>query len=125
MPTQESWLDDTTIQTYWTKPLTPDELINCFTTLASWLDETDFEAHVLFDILDSGSIPSNAPILAVRSSFLNHPNVGRIAVVGMKAVPQVLARVASTVARKDIKFFPTTEDALNYIRQDMPIIEEE
>jgi hypothetical protein len=118
MPTQESWLDDNIIQTTWTSPLTSEELRECFQRLADWIQSSDHRVHVLFDITGTGSIPADAPVLAINSRFLTQSNIGKVAVVGMDIVPQLLARVAATVSRKDITFFPLIESALDYLKKE-------
>jgi len=121
MPTQESWFDDAIIQTVWNAPVVSSELFDCFNTLANWVSTADKTVHILFNIENSGAIPANAPSLAVRSGFLKNPQIGKVVVVGMNIMPQVLARVAAVVARKDITFFPTHESALEYIKENTPI----
>lgn len=115
MPTSEIWLEDNILMTTWTGPLTTDELWECFCSLAGQIDQADAITHVLFDIQQSGSIPSQAPMLAIRSKFLSKKNSGRVAVVGGEAIPQILAKVASSVTKRDILFFPQQSTALTYL----------
>jgi len=116
MPTQESWLDENTVSTVWTQPITPEELKSCFNQLARMIEGKKDTVHILFDIAEGGSVPAQAPMLALRSGFLGKPNLGRVAVVGMAVVPQILASVAASVSRKDIMFFPLRDSALAYLK---------
>lgn len=115
MPTQETWFDDSVIQAVWEEPLTSNELKACFALLESWIDKSERTINILFNIQNSGSIPTNAPMLAVHSGFLSKLNTGKVVVVGMKTLPQIMARVAASVSRKDINFFPDLEAAIAFL----------
>ncbi len=115
MPTSENWLNDSIIQSVWEDSSTSEEVQTCFDTLAAWLEEAEQPTHILFNIQKSSSIPTNAPMLAVHSGFLNKPNTGKVVVVGMQVLAQIMARVAASVSRKNITFFPDMESALSYL----------
>ena len=55
-------------------------------------------------------------MLAIRSKFLSNKNTGKVAVVGGDAIPQILAKVASSVTKRDILFFPAHDEALAYLK---------
>ena len=95
MPAHEAWLEDEIIQTTWTKPLTSDDLLQCFLGLAEKISNTAKPVHILFDITHSGPIPVDAPLFAIRSRFMTKSNTGRIAVIGTNALPKMLADVAA------------------------------
>ena len=116
MPTHQSWLTTNIVMTTWTRPLTETDLDTAFGYLSEQLDSTDETIHILFDITDSGRIPASAPVLALRSRFLQKNNTGCVVVIGTDEIgPQILARIASRVSRKDITFFPDTEQAVAYL----------
>ena len=116
MATQESWLQQDIILVEWTHPLNRDELAGCFARLNSMLKEKRETIHILFEITNSGSVPAHAPMLALKSGFLSGPNLGKVAVVGMAIVPQILAQVAASVSGKDITFFPLMNSALAFLK---------
>jgi hypothetical protein len=118
MPTHEDWLEDEIVQTVWTHPLTSDDLLHCFLGLAEKIDKARQSIHVLFEITDSGSMPIDAPVLAIRSRFMVKSNTGRIAVVGTNILSKMLADVAARVTKKEIRFFSDRETALKYLRDE-------
>lgn len=118
MPTAESWLEANIILTTWTNPLTADELKVCFNNLAQLIAKAERTTHILFDLSDAGSVPAQAPVLALGSHFLSKRNTGKVAMVGMNIVAQILAQVATSVSKKDINFFPLYNSALAYLRDD-------
>jgi hypothetical protein len=118
MATEESWIQENIILTTWTKPLTAEQLRACFNNLAQMTAEADTTAHILFDLTDAGSVPAQAPVLALGSNFLTQEHTGKVAVVGMNIVAQILAQVATSVSKKDINFFPIYKSALAYLQED-------
>ena len=118
MPTFEERLDDDIILITWQAPLASGELRTCFKQLANWLEEGGQTTHVLFDLTDAGHVPADAPISAIHSGFLTSSNVGKVAVIGMDIVPQILAQVATSVTKRDIKFFPFRRSAIDYLRSE-------
>jgi hypothetical protein len=116
--TEEIWLEDNIILTIWKKPLSADELRACFDRLARMLGQAQATTHLLFDLSEAGSVPSQAPVLALNSHFLTQEHTGKIAVVGMNIVAQILAQVATSVSKKDINFFPLYNSALAYLKDD-------
>ena len=117
MPTEEKWLETGILSTTWIAPLTSRELELCFSQLAEMLEASEDTIHVLFDLSDGPGVPSNAPIIAIRSKFLVNPHAGRVAVVGMHPFPRVLARIASRATSKDILFFNSRAGAIKYLKE--------
>lgn len=120
MPTCENWIDPHIIAVKWTSPLTPDELGACFRNLKSLLEAADYPVHILFDLRETGSVPPQAPVLAVRSKFLEMPSLDKVVVVSNDIIAQILAKTASSVTRREILFFPLYDVAVNYLQSDPP-----
>ena len=116
MPTNEAWLDDNVIITEWNNPLTPDELYDCFKALRQMLELGAHPVHILFDLRDAGSVPAQAPILAIRSKFLETPSLDKVVVVSNDVIAQILAKTASSITRRDILFFPLYDLAVNHLQ---------
>ncbi len=117
MPTQERWLEDNIAATVWISPVRASDLEQCFHALATMIASKDHAVHILFDIADGGHVPASAPILAIRSGLLAKPNTGKVAVVGMDTLAQILAQVATSVSGKEIVFFPFDRSALDWLRE--------
>ncbi len=117
MPTQESWIGETIVQTVWHSPLKADELTCCFANLLQFIDESDKVIHVLFDITQAKQIPGQAPMLFIRSKITSRPNLGRMAVVGVNPLAQIFAQMAVKVTGRKIEFFRTRKDALAYLER--------
>ena len=117
MPTHKTWLENDIIQITWNQPLTSNDLLQCFLDLTETIDSAEQRIHILFDLVDAGSIPVDAPVLAIRSRFMIMSNTGRIAVTGSNALPKMLADVAARITKKEIVFFHDQESALNYLHE--------
>ena len=118
MPTQTGWGSQTTLQTVWQQPLTPYELRACFNILADEIDSAEGKVDVVFDITDAGHIPVEAPMLAVKSGFMGHTNLGQVVVIGMDSWAQILARVAARTAGKHIAFFPDGQAVAAFLAEE-------
>lgn len=116
MPTREYWADEDILATMWESPLTAGELATCFQNLAAMIDSRTRSVPVLFDIRTAGCIPSQAPVLAIRSGFLTSANTGRVAVIGTNIFAETLANVATSITRHKIRFFPCPETAAAYLK---------
>jgi len=119
MPTEQTYLQENVIRTVWTAPLKSEELSDCFTQLAKWLDSATHTTHILFDISGAGSIPTQAPFLFIRAEITKRPNMGRIAVVGTNPIAQILAQMAVKMTSQHILFFATEADAMAYLNSDI------
>lgn len=117
MPTTEVWQEAGIIAVQWQRPLTAPELRKCFHNLKTLIGTSQQTTHVLFDIRDAGSIPAEAPVLAIRSKFLTAPTLGKIAVISTDVIAQILANVAAKVSKRDILFFPLHDAAVSYLKQ--------
>lgn len=115
MPTQEIWLSEAVIQTTWTAPLTDDDMQHCFHHLTQMIAEKAQRIDIFFDIREAGAIPVSAPIYAIRSRFLVHPNTHRVVVVSNDSRAQRLAGVASFTTRKTIEFFTEPDAAMAHL----------
>jgi hypothetical protein len=122
MPRHETWLDENIIVTQWTHRLTAEELNTCFRNLRRMLDTAAYPVHIPFDIREAGTIPPQAPVLAIRSKFLTAASLGKVAVVSTDIIAQILARTASKVTRHDITFFPDYDVAISYLQADRSAI---
>lgn len=116
MATEQKWLEDNIYHTIWEKPLFAQDLKQCFENIVDAVCEHEELIHVLFDVQRAGSIPMNAPYLALHSGFMKLENLGHVAVVGMDRRAQVLADIVVKVVRKEIVFFGTYDEALEYLK---------
>ena len=117
MPTQEVWLDDTILTTKWVHRLTADEVDASFAALRTMLDSAGHRVHLLFDLRESGMVPAQAPVLAIRSKFLESATLDKVVVVSTDVIAQILAKTASTVTMREILFFPLYDVAVCYLRE--------
>ncbi len=116
MTTEQQWLEDNIYHTKWESPLFAQDLKQCFEGIVEALSDHEDLVHVLFDVQRAGSIPMNAPYLALHSGFMKLDNLGHVAVVGMDRRAQVLADIVVKVVRKEIVFFSTYDEALGYLK---------
>lgn len=116
MPTYESRIHTGVIVTQWIEPLTTEELDVCFRHLKAMLDTTSSPTHILFDLQEAGSVPHQAPLLAIRSKFLTSNQLDKVAVVSTDIITQILSKTASRVTKHEILFFPTYEAATDFLK---------
>ena len=116
MATEQKWLRGSIYCTIWQSPLFARDLKISFGSIVEAVSNEDNLVHVLFDVQDAGTIPMNAPYLALHSGFMKLENLGHVAVVGMDRRAQVLADIVVKVVRKEIVFFPTYDEALAYLK---------
>jgi hypothetical protein len=116
MPTFEKPLDSEIAETIWTSPLKSHELSLCFATLAKQIAESENVVHLLFDIRGAGAIPTQAPMLFIRSGIASQPNLGSIVVIGTSPVAQILAQIAVKMTGKNILFFATEAEVMAYLQ---------
>ena len=116
MPTQETWLDDDIYATIWQVPLTVDDLRLCFMNITEAMTHHQKPPNVLFDLTESSAIPFNAPYVALKSGFMTHHNADRVAVVGMNLRAQMLADIVVKVTKRDILFFASQAEAVDYLK---------
>ena len=111
MPTQESWINETTIFVEMTSPLTTGDLSACFKLLAHEVAKSPQPIDILGDVTEAGLIPVEAPTLAVQSGFLTNPNLKRVVVAGSNQWARFLGRIATRQSKKPIDFYETFEQA--------------
>ena len=58
-----------------------------------------------------------APVLAIRSKFLETPSLDKVVVVSSDAIAQILTKTASTITMREILFFPLYDRALHYLQE--------
>ncbi|MEO1288449.1 MAG: STAS/SEC14 domain-containing protein [Chloroflexota bacterium] len=117
MPTTEQWLNKDIIVTTWHNPLRSSEIADCFMKLKEELRNHDDTVHILFDIRGVPSIPTQAPLHFVKSELPRQDNLGLIAVIGLQAIAQILAQMASHMSGQPIVFFPDEDSAMAYIQE--------
>jgi hypothetical protein len=88
----------------------------CFESIVEAVSEKHETVHILFDVQNAGVIPMNAPYLALHSGFMKLDKLGHVAVVGMDRRAQVLADIVVKVVRKEIVFFPSYDQAFEYLK---------
>lgn len=115
MPTLEDWLEENIISTIWTAPLKSSELSLCFARLAEYVENADHVVHILFDIIEAGGIPAQAPLLFIRARIVTKPDPGSMAVIGTNPLAQILTQTAVTMTGQNILFFATKTEALEYL----------
>jgi hypothetical protein len=111
MPTQESWINDTTIFIEMTSPLTSSDISVCFKYLARLIADSPHPVDLLADVTQAGLIPVDAPMLAIQFGFLTDPHLKNVAVAGSSQWVQFLGRIATRRSNKPINFYATYEDA--------------
>lgn len=116
MAIEQKWLENNIYSSVWRAPLFAGDLRTAFKEIAEAVANQAGTAHVLFDVQEAGTIPMNAPYLALHSGFMKVDNLGHVAVVGMDRRAQVLADIVIKVVRKEIVFFATYEEALAYLQ---------
>ncbi len=115
MPVSERWIKNQVVSITWTAPLTSGEVSYCFVQLARKVQVAEQMVHILFDITDAGSIPTQAPMHFIKSQIALQPQLGSIAVVGINPIAQILAQMAAKMTGQTIVFFDDTSAALDYI----------
>lgn len=116
MATEEKWIEDSIFTTVWLSPLFASDLKTCFENIVQEVSSKGTLVHVLFDVQKAGTIPMNAPYLALHSGFMKLENLGYVAVVGMDRRAQVLADIVVKVVHKEIVFFPSHKEATEYLK---------
>ena len=116
MSTTEKWIDEEILSTTWINPLTKSEVAACFQELSSQISSSENMVHVLFNIENSGSIPSQAPFDFIKAQLATLPKMGNIAVVGLSPIAQILAQMATRMTGQTIVFFKDESEALAYLR---------
>lgn len=116
MATHEEWLQADLIRTTWESPLSPTDLVRCFNLLAVMIVDKSVTVNILFDLRRAMAIPAQAPMIAMRSGVLTHPNTGKIVVVSKDVFAEVLANLAASLTRREIVFFPTYEAAMESLQ---------
>jgi len=111
MPTNESWLDESTLLVKMTGPIDADDLAFCFERVSREIAVSATTVDLVVDILDAGHIPVEASRLAIRAGFLTDSKLRRVAVVGISKWAQLLGAIATRGTRKKIDFFYTVEEA--------------
>lgn len=118
MPTEEIWLDDSTILAKWRRPLTERDIEHSFRQVAIMLDAAIATTHVLLEVSDAGIISTKAPRLAIRSGFLTKTYVGNVAMVGevqAESLTKAMFQIATGSTGKEIMYFTFIVDALAYL----------
>lgn len=115
MPTREEWITQDIFMTEWHAPLDGEELRGSFDAIRSALEEKTTTVHILFDLTQAGAIPLNSPYIALRSKFMVHERIGKVAVVGMDIRAEILADMVVKVTHRDIVFFSTYNQAMEYL----------
>lgn len=118
MPTEEIWLDDSTVLTKWKRPLTEREIKHSFAEIAAMLDQSVETTHILFEISDAGVISPSTPRLAIRSGILTKPYTGNVAMVGAvqaESLTKAMFQIATSSTGKEIMYFTFIVDALAYL----------
>ena len=122
MPTNMCWLNEKTILVEWQARLTVEDLKCSFESLAHEVGRRADSVDIVFDIADAGHIPVDAPMLALRSGFLNKSQTRHVIVVGMNYWAQVLARAASRAASKPIIFYRSYAHAAQALRLEEDVV---
>ena len=107
----EIWADNGILRVEWSTPVSSEEMLGCFMRVAQMVNNSAQPVDIVFDISGAGHIPVDAPMLAVRSGFLNHPNTRNVAVVGLDYWAQILTNVASRTAGKSIICYRSYQEA--------------
>jgi hypothetical protein len=118
LPTEEIWLDDSTVLAKWKRPLTQRELASSFEQLAKMLDDAIATTHVLLEVSEAGVLPPTTPRLAIRSGILTKPYVGNVAMVGevqAESLMKAMFQIATGSTGKEIMYFTFIVDALAYL----------
>jgi hypothetical protein len=102
MTAQVKWEDDTkkvlifTFEGYWLVP----EFYDVFKQSNTLLDTVDYKVHMIIDIRESKSLPTGF-FNAVRTvSKAEHPNAGKVAMVGMNTFTRAFILAVRQVLRK-------------------------
>jgi len=111
MTVKETWVNESMLLVEWTKPLHYRELQACFQRIAQAVEQCENAVDVIFDIMEAGHIPVEAPTQAIHSGFLVDPQTRNVVVVGMDNWAQILARMASRTTGKPIIFYRSFEEA--------------
>ena len=118
LPTEEIWLDDSTVLAKWKHPLTERELAASFNNLAEMLDEAVAMTHVLLEVSDAGVFPPSAPRFAIRSGLLTKSYIGNVAMIGdvqAESLMKAMFQIATSSTGKEIMYFTFIVDALAYL----------
>ena len=111
MPTQESWINHTTLFIDMTSPLTSSDLSVCFKKVAREVANSKEQIDILADVTKAGLIPVDAPVLAIHAGFLTDPHLKNVAVAGSSQWARFLGRIATRRSNKPIEFYETFEQA--------------
>jgi hypothetical protein len=118
LPTEEIWLDDSTVLAKWKRPLTERDIAASFKQVAEMLDKVIATTHVLLEVSEAGVIPPSAPRMAIRSGLLTKPYIGNVAMVGevqAESLTKAMFQIATSSTGKEIMFFTFIVDALAYL----------
>lgn len=116
MPTQEEWISPSIIQVTWRAPLDTDDLETCFNTLAQLIGKSNALADIIFDLRQAGAIPVMAPLYAIQSRFLTHPNRRHVVVVHADGMAMSMAKFAGKTTGTPMKFVYTLNEAYIFLR---------
>lgn len=119
MPTREEWLEDNVFLSRWTGTLTNEDLRVGFSNIARVLNEQHHTIHVLFDLVECQEMPFNAPYLALKSGFMTHHHIGKVAIVGSNVRARILADIVEKVTQRAFTFCEDYKVAMDYFRGDI------
>ena len=118
MPTRQEWLEEGIYLSRWTRPVNIDDLRLSFQTITRVIGEQPPPVHLIFDLVDSGALPSNTPYVALKSGFMTHANIGKVLVIGNNVRAQMLADMVMKVTQREIIFFDTYKEAMAFLQAD-------
>lgn len=99
-----------------------DQTLDQFATLneelIALLDAGDAPVHLLIDVSQMGSIPSNIMKVQQTFTYLRHPALGWSLFIGeMNALTRLVVSVTNQVSGLDIKLVNTLEEALLLLKR--------
>ncbi|MCE7948192.1 MAG: STAS/SEC14 domain-containing protein [Chloroflexi bacterium CFX4] len=125
MPQNIAWLiEKQIIIIYATGDVTLEEMQANDAEMAAYLAAGDPPVHMLADIKDLGRFPFDLIGLRKTTTYLQHPNLGHIAVYGASRMASSFAQMIVSLAGVKARFVRDYVDAINYLAQHDPRIKE-
>lgn len=97
--------------------LTIEELAAGSNEIEQLFDEGTAPIHMISEVRDLGRYPMQIFQLKEAIRFVNRPELGWTAVVGLKGPSAVIANVFSKIARTRQKPFDTLEEAIAFLKE--------
>lgn len=114
METKVAWyLENRIILAHVADDNTIEDLAVINKAIVQYLEQGTAPIHLLIDVTEMGSIPSNIAKIKQTFTYLDHPSIGWSLFIGhMNAIEKFIVSITTQMSKLDAKTVDTIEDAI-------------